>query len=271
MRKITTDRNSLLLVKPPKKTSILWMWPVAALWLFGGATTSAQASGEGDYRFNVESETCQDSYRKAGLHKKVVGECGDIRKMKFEMSNYQGANFMGSDMRKTVFRMSNMNSANLQFTDLRGADLRSAELKGANFGRSDLRKAKLNAADLTRASLIGVDLRGADLSGVVFRRSKIINSDLRDTVLDLVDLREATLRQVLLPEDVDPNILPPNYRPTSVAEFSLDLERRNALENLGGQEEVSLLEQLLLPLIEDSEEDAPEEAEETPGQFPTDQ
>ena len=214
------------------------------------------------YKFELESESCRDSNQRQGLNRKFVGECGDIRRMKLEMGDFYGSSFVGADLRKTVFRMSNLVGANLQYADLRGADLRATELKGANLGRSDLRKAKLNAADLSRASLIGVDLRGADLSGVVFRRARIINSDLRDTVLDLVDFREATLKQVLLPEDVDPNILPANYRAITEEEFSLVFERRRDIYLEAPSEGVSLLEQLLAPLVDDMEEEAAVEVDE---------
>jgi len=215
----------------------------------------SQQTSDMAYSFQLASESCRDESERIGLNRKHVGECGDIRKMKLEMRNFYGTSFMGADMRKTVFRMSNLTGANLQFADLRGADLRAVELKGANLGRSDLRKAKLNAADLSRASLIGVDLRGADLSGVVFRRARIINSDLRETVLELVDLREATLRQVLLPEDVDPNILPANYKPITEEEFSLALERRKETYTDAPSEGVSLLEQLLTPLVDGLDDD----------------
>jgi uncharacterized protein YjbI with pentapeptide repeats len=220
-----------------------------------------QTTGDMGYRFELATETCRDESERVGLNRKFVGECGDIRRMKLEMRDFYGSSFAGADLRKTVFRMSNLTSTNLQYADMRGADLRATELKGANLGRSDLRKAKLNAADLSRASLIGVDLRGADLSGVVFRRARIINSDLRDTVLDLVDFREATLKQVLLPEDVDPNILPANYKSITEEEFSLVFERRKDIYLEAPSEGVSLLEQLLAPLVDELDEAQPVDVE----------
>jgi hypothetical protein len=98
---------------------------------------------------------------------------------------------------------------------------------------------------------------------VVFRRARIINSDLRDTILELVDLRETTLRQVLLPEDVDPNILPANFVPITVAEFSLALENRTEIYSEPPAEGLSLLEQLLAPLVDDMDQEEDREEPET--------
>ena len=143
-----------------------------------------------------------------------------MRKMKFEMSNYQGANFMGSDMRKSVFRMSNLNSAKASVRRSPRCRLRSAELKGANFGRSDLRKAKLNAAesDTSIAHRSGPPWRRFKWCGVPsLRKSLTRTSEIRFLIWST--FTPATLRQVLLPDDVDPNILPPNYRPTDGSGF----------------------------------------------------
>lgn len=112
------------------------------------------------------------------------GAGADLRKVKL-----QGADLQGANLRRTDFR-----DANLKGADLEGANLRNVLFEGANLQVANLTKANLSGSDLSRVKFKDVELRNADLRGAYLNDANFYSSDLNKANLSGATLSGANFK-----------------------------------------------------------------------------
>jgi len=124
-------------------------------------------------------------------------------------TNFSGANFSGADLAQPQLVSTDFSEANFNGADFTGEDLRGATFSRADLSGVDLIDANLSEVILTEANLSGANLCRADLSKANLEMATLEDADLCETdlseanlssaQLDHAHLREAQLRNAILP------------------------------------------------------------------------
>lgn len=109
----------------------------------------------------------------------------DLRGFTITKTNFEEADFTGSDLRELEFASANCVGAKFIGTDLRGARLAFGYFHSADFSGADLRGALINDSTCNQCTFAGADLRGASMGPEPYDS----------------DFRGADLRGVNMPED----------------------------------------------------------------------
>jgi len=157
---------------------------------------STMSTNEDQRAFQERRNVCDQEQYKILIHcseKKNIAEWNKYRAEHPETK----INLQNADLRR----------ARLEGAQFREGNFRGARFDGANLFAVDFRNADLRRANFQETNLWGATLMEANLEGACFVSANLENADLRRANIERVNFRGANLKEAVIPETVDENLL----------------------------------------------------------------